>query len=446
MNSSPLTLPTDRLIDYFCVCGPGDELAPVADGAVSYATVTGRPHPTRTEFLPRLLDRFPALDYPDTPFPTGVADFCFPNQVRLVRPRRGQTEPLPAAFSFIATGAKGERLVGHVLVFWEALSPGQAACVDPLAPAPSPTTAAAAAASSSSSSLEPVSATSSSSDRLPSGSSAVMTPVLDDVAVSSSGGGGGSGDEGVPAELAPTPTPADARTVIVRSASADSAFGAGSTGGEGGTAAADALTAGSSSGGGDGLPTHDTPSAPQRSSSTGAAGGVGGGSPDAATVVATTAQAVAPRGSRGSRGSGAHAGRAPLTVYAPKCVCLLSRWAFPAFRTLLTEFYRLSLTAQTLPLERLVVNFTCEVRPGGVGAGVRASGGAWVPAATAPGLAPTHRCTSASIPHAPPADCVAARGPRGGALPHRLADARLQAAAQESARVRHEPALPRGER
>lgn len=364
MNSSPLTLPTDRLIDYFCVCGPGDELAPVADGAVSYATASGRPHPTRTEFLPRLLDRFPALDYPDTPFPTGVADFCFPNQVRLVRPRRGQPEPLPAAFAFIATGAKGERLVGHVLVFWEALSPAQAACVDPLAPAPSPTiaaaTAAAAAASTASSSSSSSSTSSHAlvgapSERPPSDSSAVMTPVLDDAGGAASSGGAGDG-EGLHAE--PAPTPADARTVIVRSASADSAFSAG-TG-----AAAAAATLASSDSSGDGLPAHDGgggsagPSAPRRSSSAGAATGEGSGGVGASTSAgdAGSSQVVAQRGSRGAQ----H--KAPLTVYAPKCICLLSRWAFPAFRTLLTEFYRLSLTAQALPLERLVVNFTCEVR------------------------------------------------------------------------------------
>ena len=60
---------------------------------------------------------------------------------------------------------------------------------------------------------------------------------------------------------------------------------------------------------------------------------------------------------------------APLVIappappfFVPKCITLLSRWSFPAFRTLLTEMYRLTLSPQPLPLERLVVNVCKEVR------------------------------------------------------------------------------------
>ncbi|RYY38628.1 hypothetical protein EON62_00310, partial [archaeon] len=48
-------------------------------------------------------------------------------------------------------------------------------------------------------------------------------------------------------------------------------------------------------------------------------------------------------------------------IFVPKCFCILSRWNFSAFRELLTELYRISLSPSPLPLERFITNFASEV-------------------------------------------------------------------------------------
>jgi hypothetical protein len=49
-------------------------------------------------------------------------------------------------------------------------------------------------------------------------------------------------------------------------------------------------------------------------------------------------------------------------VYGSKCICILSQHSFLAqYRTAITEIYRLSLTPETVPLERTVCNFMTEV-------------------------------------------------------------------------------------
>jgi len=50
------------------------------------------------------------------------------------------------------------------------------------------------------------------------------------------------------------------------------------------------------------------------------------------------------------------------TIYAPKCLCLLSTYPFlKQYRAVLTGLYRLSLSQSSIPLERIVCNFMCEV-------------------------------------------------------------------------------------
>jgi hypothetical protein len=129
MNRSPSTRVTDRLVDYCAVVGAGDLLVVLEDGPVSYATPSGLPHPFKTEFGATVLDRYPLDDHADTPFPTGVSNFCFPLGVRLRRPTPPD-EPLPTFFTFIATGGRGESVFGHVLTFWERMSASQLACFD----------------------------------------------------------------------------------------------------------------------------------------------------------------------------------------------------------------------------------------------------------------------------------------------------------------------------
>jgi len=48
-------------------------------------------------------------------------------------------------------------------------------------------------------------------------------------------------------------------------------------------------------------------------------------------------------------------------VYAPKCVCIVSRWNFRGFRDFLVLLYNLSLSPLPFPLERIVGNFMTEV-------------------------------------------------------------------------------------
>lgn len=55
----------------------------------------------------------------------------------------------------------------------------------------------------------------------------------------------------------------------------------------------------------------------------------------------------------------AASGGAPF--FTPKCFCILSRWNFPGFRTFLTELYRVSISPNALPLERIICNFCAEV-------------------------------------------------------------------------------------
>ena len=513
MNTSPLTFATDRLIDYFAVVGAGEELTPAlaaGEGVAIYATPTGKPHPTKTEFMPRLLDRYPQLDYPDTPFPTGIADFCFPGHVRLARPKQGQPEPLPTAFQFIATGAKGERLHGHVLTFWEELSPSQAACVDPLMAPPQPNTAVQQPPSSSSSSTttSPVASgassarstlvndaasdddkqqqrervdsdnpalgserarlrandafsgeggfsdsdtttTSSSSSvglstlgssssagssfpsssastsqqqqqhqelakaraRVPSsGSALMMTPVMDveeedeedeeeeiASAASASGSAASSADAGASSDAAAgTSSSASLNSRVRRKrpaphSSIDEAQAATDNVSSAATSADAPTNAISGSSGDDAASAVDSDSVVINSDGTMAS--ADGASKDAirnaeaydsisssghqhqqssSSTQATSASVASsgggsvviiaePQPSHHQHHQHQHHDRKPLTIYAPKCFCLLSRWSFPAFRTLLTEFYRLSLTPQQVPLERVIVNFTCEV-------------------------------------------------------------------------------------
>uniref|UniRef100_A0A7S2RHS4 UDENN domain-containing protein n=1 Tax=Mucochytrium quahogii TaxID=96639 RepID=A0A7S2RHS4_9STRA len=48
--------------------------------------------------------------------------------------------------------------------------------------------------------------------------------------------------------------------------------------------------------------------------------------------------------------------------YVPKCLCILSHWPFRSqYRTFLTQLYRLSISPVTVPLERIISNFVCEV-------------------------------------------------------------------------------------
>lgn len=51
----------------------------------------------------------------------------------------------------------------------------------------------------------------------------------------------------------------------------------------------------------------------------------------------------------------------PAGVQAPKAFMLLSRWNFPAFKRVLRELYRLSLSPQPVPMEALITNLCCEV-------------------------------------------------------------------------------------
>lgn len=62
-------------------------------------------------------------------------------------------------------------------------------------------------------------------------------------------------------------------------------------------------------------------------------------------------------------------GRPLRTVYAPKCICILSTHAFLSqFREFLTELYRQSLTPNSVPLERVLCNFVneCPIPPLGL--------------------------------------------------------------------------------
>lgn len=48
-------------------------------------------------------------------------------------------------------------------------------------------------------------------------------------------------------------------------------------------------------------------------------------------------------------------------IFAPKCLCIISRWNFDEFKTFLTELYRLSFASLDVPLERYIGNFMTEV-------------------------------------------------------------------------------------
>ena len=51
-----------------------------------------------------------------------------------------------------------------------------------------------------------------------------------------------------------------------------------------------------------------------------------------------------------------------LSLFAPKCICILSAFPFlTQLRRLVTEFYRHSLSHMSLPIERYIVNFMLEL-------------------------------------------------------------------------------------
>ena len=281
MNNSPLTLPTDRLVDYFCVCGPGDELVVATDATDYDATAAedgasgagGRPHPLQVAFTPQLLARYPMVDGA-LAFPTGVPSLCFPSSCRLhasplVPISSGgpafAEEPLPAFFVFVATGSKHEHVFGHVLLFWERATDAQLAQLD--MEALGRTTALTS---------PPLTPKSSSFAMTGAGVAIDSTLVADGSVVASSA----APTDGGSAATAPAPAPAPAPTPAPAPAAA-----------------------------------------------------------------AAAAAAAAPA----------------FALFVPKAFCVLSRWNFPAFRAVLTELYRLSLSPATLPLERIVCNFVSEV-------------------------------------------------------------------------------------
>ena len=279
MNNSALTLPTDRLIDYLCVAGPGEALTPSPDGFVEILP-SGMPNPISSEFEACILDRYPSTDYGDTPFPGGVAQFCFPFGIRLRRPKPPD-QPLPVFFSFVATGAKGEHMYGHTLTFWEPLTEDQLAGIDPMLPEPRLAT--------------------------PSQSSEYV-----DAFVSSSTG-----------------SSAEQRTAEGTGPSNDDAVASATGLSDAGVSGNDII--------GDACE----------------------------TLTHYTSSSSSSNGEERTAGAAARGDTAALTVaapfFAPKCITLLSRWSFPGFRTLLTEMYRLTLSPQPLPLERLIVNICKEI-------------------------------------------------------------------------------------
>lgn len=52
----------------------------------------------------------------------------------------------------------------------------------------------------------------------------------------------------------------------------------------------------------------------------------------------------------------------PETLYAPRCLCLVSRWSFPsAFKKILCGIYYQHIIQATIPIERFICNFIDDV-------------------------------------------------------------------------------------
>eukprot|EP00941_MAST-03F_sp_MAST-3F-sp1_P000824 g824.t1 len=72
-------------------------------------------------FCGRVISRVPFQNRSNDPLPPGISLFCHPLGIKLSR-----TPSMPIFFTFASTSDTGSRLYGHVLTFYETLSPSQA--------------------------------------------------------------------------------------------------------------------------------------------------------------------------------------------------------------------------------------------------------------------------------------------------------------------------------
>jgi hypothetical protein len=304
MNNSPLTLPTDRLVDYFCVCGtPNDAILPV-EGPSESITLD-------SVFMPTLLERYP-LDDHDTPFPTGVPNLCFPSGIQLRH--TDPEEPLPTFFTAVATGSKQEHVYVHVLRFWERPSVAQLTATPALA---------ALVGWSPPATPEPVAEPDHSH-----GDGECEGHAADGLrgGAADAAADGAEASEGAAGPLTPA-----ARSMRTRVSSTGSHKSTGSRGGSSRSARG--------SGG-------------SRKHADDADGSDAGHESDDPAAAAAAAEAMQAHMTRPAT---------KVPIFLPRTFCVLSRWNFPGFRAFLTNLYRVSLSPCPVPLERIVCNFVSEV-------------------------------------------------------------------------------------
>lgn len=104
-----------RVADYFVIVGTTDELVPVPYSSDN--THSTGPKRLRMQFEPSIIDQYPLRDRKDSPFPSGVPLFCFPDALEIYTESNS-----PCFFSFVQTSESGAHILGCCLVLYEPIT------------------------------------------------------------------------------------------------------------------------------------------------------------------------------------------------------------------------------------------------------------------------------------------------------------------------------------
>ena len=116
---------SSRIADYFVVVGTTDDLKPIIPSTADCSSaMTGKKDVLNIQFEPSITDQYPLVEYPDSPFPSGVPLFCFPNSLEIYTQSKS-----PSFFSFVQTSESGAHILGSCLVLYEPITPAARAAV-----------------------------------------------------------------------------------------------------------------------------------------------------------------------------------------------------------------------------------------------------------------------------------------------------------------------------